>query len=404
MNDKVNRKVLKASGITALVMLGALLLCGILELCVLGMKGRLDFLRAGERWSSDGERYAVVSLYAEQDANISGDEVIGWTRSMDSALLEASVTPKEGGRSWAYCYAADDTLSVKGSKGTVTAEALAVGGDFFVFHQLKFKFGGGFLNDESIPRGVVLDRDLAWRVHGAENIIGMTVEIGGEEFVIVGIAERESSSGPYKHAYGDTPRIYMSYAGYRKVGSKPVTVFEAALPNAVRGFARNIFDKAVHADGDRSTVREVTDRFSLKNRFDNMKQLSYAWVSANRIEYPYWENEARVYDYRAAVLMLFEVVMAALAGVNLLLSFILLRVSGYTFIDTIKNTWKKLAAWHEKRKRERVPRAPRSKKRKDRKRQSAAAPDAAPDAAEKEAGATDSIDSESEFLKERGTK
>jgi len=362
MSDKVNKKVLKASGIVALVMIGALLLTGLLELAVLGMKGRLDFLGAGKRWSASGDRFAVVSLYAEQGAGLTGDDAVGWARSIDAGLLEASVTPKEGARSWAYCYAADDTLSVRGTKGSVSAKTLAVGGDFFVFHQLSFKYGSGFLNDESNPMGVVLDRDLAWRVYGAENIIGMTVEIGGEEFVIVGIAERESNSGPYKKAYGDTPRLYMSYAGYRKVGSAGVTAFEAALPNPVTGFAMNIFKGAVHANESQSVMREVTDRFSLKNRFNNMKELSYAWVSVNKIEYPYWENEARVYDYRAAVLMIFEVFTAAVAVSSLLLSFILLRVSGYSVIQSGKNLWKRASEAHAKKKRERPAKPKKQKK------------------------------------------
>ena len=362
MSDKVNKKVLKASGIVALVMIGALLLTGLLELAVLGMKGRLDFLGAGKRWSASGDRFAVVSLYAEQGAGLTGDDAVGWARSIDAGLLEASVTPKEGARSWAYCYAADDTLSVRGTKGSVNAETLAVGGDFFVFHQLSFKYGSGFLNDESNPMGVVLDRDLAWRVYGAENIIGMTVEIGGEEFVIVGIAERESNSGPYKKAYGDSPRLYMSYAGYRKIGSAGVTTFEAALPNPVTGFAMNIFKGAVHANESQSVMREVTDRFSLKNRFHNMKELSYAWVSVNKIEYPYWENEARVYDYRAAVLMIFEVFTAAVAVSSLLLSFILLRVSGYSVIQSGKNLWKRASEAHAKKKRERPAKPKKQKK------------------------------------------
>ena len=364
MSDKVNKKLLKASGIVALVMLAALLVVGLFELVVLGMRSRLGFLDAGKRWSASGDRFAVVSLYAEQSAGLTGDDAVGWARSIDAKLLEASVTPKEGARSWTYCYAADDTVSVRGTKGTVNAKTLAVGGDFFVFHPLSFEYGGGFLNDDSIPRGVVLDRDLAWRVYGAENIIGMTVEISGEEFVIVGIAKRESGSGPYKRAYGDSPRLYMSYAGYRKIGDAGVTAFEAALPNPVTGFALNIFKSAVFANESTSVMRESTARFSLKNRFANMKELSYAWVSVNKIEYPYWENEARVYDYRAAVLMIFEIAAAAVAVISLLLSFILLRISGYSVLQSAKNGWKKLSEARAKKKRERPPKPAKPQKQK----------------------------------------
>lgn len=349
MNDKVNHKLLKASGIAALILAAAALICGILELCVLGMRNSLDYLDAGKRWSRGQERYAVVGMYTEAAAGISPDQAMGWVRSVDAGLLEASVTPKEGGRSWAWCCGADAVLPVTGTKGTVNAKTLAVEGDFFTFHQLAFRFGGGFLYDNSNPMGVVLDRDLAWRVYGAENIVGMTVTIMGEEFTVVGITDRESSSAAYKKAYGETPRMYMSLAGYAKIGGGNVSFFEAALPNSVRGFAKNIFSNAVRVNEDVSVTLEVTDRFSLKNRYENMKELAYAWVSVNKIEFPYWENEARVCDYRAAVMMLFEVAFAALAGVSLILSFVLLRISGWTLTGAVRGLWKKLSARPRKR-------------------------------------------------------
>ncbi|MBO6053099.1 MAG: ABC transporter permease, partial [Clostridia bacterium] len=281
----------------------------------------------------------------------------------DAALLEASVTPHEGARSWAYCWGTDDVLQVEGPKGSVSAETLAVSGDFFVFHQLAFTYGGGFLNNDSIPMGVVLDRDLAWRVYGSENIVGMPVTVRGEEYTIVGITDRESSSAAYKRAYGSVPRMYMNYAGYSKIGEKRIALFEAALPNSVRGFAMSIFTDSVHYNQSAASLIEATDRFSLKNRFANMKELSYAWVSINKIEVPYWENEARVMDYRAAVMMVFEVALAAVAGTSLLLSFILLRASGWTFTDTVKNLWKKFSEKRRLNKKEKPEKPVRSKSR-----------------------------------------
>ena len=102
-----------------------------------------------------------------------------------------------------------------------------------------------------------------------------------------------------------------------------------------------------------------------------MKELSYAWVSINKIEFPYWENEARVCDYRAAVMMLFEVAFAAVAGASLILSFILLRASGWTLIGTLKKVWTKAEEERARRKREKPAkpkkeRKPREKREKSR--------------------------------------
>ena len=352
MNDKVNRKVLKASGILAVVFAASLILLGIFELCVSVMENSIGFIHAGERWSADGSPYAVISMYTEESAGVTSDQISQWAYSTDSGLLESSVTPKENARTWAYCYGTETTLTVSGPMGTSSAEVMAVGGDFFVFHPLKYTFGSGFLNDNSNPMGVVIDRDLAWKIFGAENIVGMVLQIEEIDFTVVGVSERESNGKVYSHTYGDRPRMYMSYAGYTKLrGDGGITMYEAALPNAVRSFAKNIFDGAVRVNEETAWVFEVSDRFSLKNRYENMKTLTYSWIRENRIEYPYWENEARVADYRCAVMMVFEVILAAAGSVSMILSFILLRASGYTFTDTVKNTWKKLPKPAEKARR-----------------------------------------------------
>lgn len=353
MNDKVNKKVLKASGLLALIFAVCLLLLGIFELCVAVMKSNINFIHAGERWSANGEPFAVITLYAEDSGAVTSDQISQWAYSVDNKLLESSVTPKENARSWAYCYGAQDTLTVTGPKGQATAEALAVGGDFFVFHPLKFTYGSAFLNDNSNPMGVVLDRDLAWRVFGAENIIGMEVQIGGYDFVVVGISEKESDGDIYEYTYGERPRMYMSYAGYKKImGDGHITMFEAALPNAVKSFAWNIFDGAISVNEETAQVTEASARFSLLTRWENMKTLKYSWIRENRIEYPYWENEARVSDYRCAIMMIFEAAFAAVGVTAMLLSFILLRVSGYTLTDSVKNTWNRIPKKQKKARRQ----------------------------------------------------
>ena len=346
VSEKVNKKKLKAAGITALVFAGVLALLGILEGTVAIMTRKIDFIHAGERWSSGEERYAVVSMYCEENAGYDDNQIIGWARAIDSKLLESSVTPPENGRSWAYCYAAEVSVEVSGPKGNATAETMAVGGDFAVFHQMDFSYGSFFLNDDSNPMGVVLDRDLAWKVFGAENVVGMTVTINEFEFTVVGICDKRTDRGVYGYTYGTNPRMYMSYAGYVKVfGESPrVTLFETALPNSVKSFAKNIFNSAVSVSTDNAVVIESSDRFSIVNRYKNTKDIGYSWIKSNKIEYPYWENEARVYDYRCAIIMQFEVLIAAIGVSVLLLAIIMFFTSGYSLIVTLKNAFYKISS------------------------------------------------------------
>ncbi len=344
MNDKVNKKVLLVSGALAGVFVLCAVLVGIFELAVRGIAGQIDFIDAGKRWAANGERYAVISLYTEESAALTKDQVESWVYSIDSALLEASITLNENARSWAYTYAAEETMSVTGPKATATAEIIAAGGDFFVFHPLQFLYGAAFLNDTSNPNGVVIDEDLAWKIFGAVDIVGMEMTINDTPFTVVGVTERESDHGIYAYTYGERPRMYMSYAGYIKVRGDEahITIFETALPNAVKSFAKNIFSGVVQTNEESTSVSEASDRFSLLNRYNNMKILKYSWIRENKIEYPYWENEALVADYRCAILMIFEIALAAISVTAMLISFVLLRVSGYTFTDSAKNIYHKL--------------------------------------------------------------
>lgn len=354
MNDKVNKKVLAFSGICAIVFAVCALLIGILELAVAGMKNDLEFLEAGERWSSDGERFAVITMYSEDSSGVTADQAESWVNRIDTALLNSSVSPKhERARSWTYTYMAEDNLRITGPMSSCSAEVTAAGGDFFVFHQMQFKYGSPFLNDKSNPMGVVIDRDLAWKLFGAENIVGMTVTISDIEYTVVGVVEKESDSGTYSETYGDSPRMYMSYAGYIKAAGdgNHITMFETALPNAVKGFAMNIFTGAVSFNEDTAELIEATDRFSLANRFNNMKTLKYSWIRENKIEYPYWENEAKVCDYFSAVMMIFEVSLAAVCVSAFVVSFITFRMSGYTVTDSVKNIWHRVEPKIEKHRR-----------------------------------------------------
>ena len=337
MNRKVNFKLLAAAGIAVIMLLLSLAVIGICEATVGGMKKSVDFIKAGERWSGDGSQYAVIAAYMEDECGIDENQLEYWAHSMDSALTEASVT-SAGGRAWTWSASFETELSPVGSKGSATAEVTAAAGDFFVFHQFNYLYGCGFLNDTSNPMGVVLDEDLAWKLFGAQNIVGMTFRIGDEEYTVTGVCVPESKHGVYGHTYGDRPRMYMSYAGYSKLASgKTFTVYETAMPNPVKKFARNIFDNIVSLNEERSTVIEASDRFSLSNRFDNMKKLRYSWISANKLSYPYWENEARVYDYRGAKTMIIEIIAASVGGVALISSIIMIVASGFSPVRVAKN-------------------------------------------------------------------
>lgn len=282
---------------------------------------------------------------------MSKDQVEQYASSMDAALRSASVEGSEKGRVWTYAYSTDTLRSVKGPKSSANAAITACGGDFFIFHPLKFLYGTSFLNDASIPNGAVIDENLAWKIFGAIDVVGMTMSVGDLELTVVGIVTAERSSEAYEFTYGDTPRMYMSYSAYDKINgdASDITAYEVTLPNPVKSFAMNIFKTAVTANEDTTSLTETSARYHVANRFENMKQLKYSWVRSNKVNCPYWENEARMIDYTCAIIMFFEVIFLAVGVFSMLLSFILLRVSGFTLTDVVKNRYKKFEEERSKR-------------------------------------------------------
>lgn len=351
MNSKVNKKILRLSGYAALVMAACAVIIGILELVVLGISSPVGFIEAGERWSASGEPYAVISLYTEDGSAMSKDQVESYAASMDAALLSASVEGAENGRVWTYAYSTDVLRSVKGPKTSTNAAITACGGDFFVFHPLNFIYGTSFLNDASIPNGVVIDENLAWKIFGAIDVVGMDMSVGDVTLTVVGIAAAERGSHAYEYTYGDTPRMYMNYNAYYKINGQAadITTYEVTLPNPVKSFAMNIFKTAVTANEDTTSLAETSARYGVANRFENMKQLKYSWVRGDKVSYPYWENEARMIDYTCAIMMFFEVILLAIGVFSMLFSFIFLRVSGFTVTDVVKNWYKKFEEERSKR-------------------------------------------------------
>ncbi len=341
---KLHKKGLAASGIAFAIFLLFLLLFFAGEWAVASLTEDLDALSGGERWSAKDEPYATIALHTDTESAMSRNQVESYALSIDRGLLEASMTAEGSGSVWTYGYFTESVLSVKGPKSTASLQTMAVGGSFFTFHPLKFLYGAPFAYDKSLPYGVVLDEDAAWRVFGAIDVVGMTVEIGGKEFTVTGITAHERDTEGYTRAYGEIPRIYMSYYGYEIVAGDAennITTIEYAIPNPVDGFARGIFDTAVKINEDTMVLRENFQRYDLLERFRRMGELPYMGMRNDRIVYPYFENELQVIDYTASLWMIAQVIAAAVAILALLTSIIGVFLSGFSFGALGKMAWHK---------------------------------------------------------------
>lgn len=366
MKMKISRKWITAAVICAAVLVVFLAFAGICEMISRGMTADIRELDAGARWTSDGSPYATIALYTDTATAFDRSTVEKYAYAITNALLTASIDSPEGGSIWTYSYYGEQSTSVTGPKGSSAAEMQFVGGSYFTFHPLHFLYGAPFSYDSTLPDGVVIDEDLAWRVFGAIDVIGMELTWNGRSFTVCGIVQKERDTEAYKKAYGSTGRIYMSYYGYEMAGgdTQSITAFEATIPNAVKSFAINLFKGAVTVNEDTMVVYENSDRYSFANRFKRIKTLPYQGMRTERIIYPYYENELCVLDFETGIWMVVEVVMLGIAAIGLLGAIFCVTQSGFSPSTIVKNGFhkaedafdrKREARWKKKNKGKNLP-------------------------------------------------
>ncbi len=336
---KYSKKGLLASAVSAGIMILFLALFGITEWVCRSMTADLDTLNAGERWSAGVEEYATLVLHTDNSAALSEFQVANNISAVDKALEEAAVSSSGKGSVWVYSYYGEDILQLKGPKSKATANVMFVGGNFFTFHPLEFLYGSPFTHDPTLPDGVVLDEDLAWRLFGTLNVVGMEFTWNERVLTVTGITARERDTAAYEKSYGELPRMYMSSYGYHagNYSEGGYTTFEAALPNPVDGFADNIFRTAVMFNEDTAVIRENSVRYTLANRCRIIPTLPYMGMRTDRIVYPCFENELQTVDFHAALWTLAGLICLGISALSLLIAVICLFRSGFSPTGIVKH-------------------------------------------------------------------
>lgn len=281
--------------------------------------GRLTDQQFADRWSDEGG-FAQNSFYFKLGSGISEDNMISLRRSIDSALVAESVDAKYDDRGWINAYSAEKAVTATRGVATCQATATGIGGDFFLFHQMRL-INGSYISESDLMHDlIVLDDLAAWFLFGSNDCIGMDVQIGGRTFIVAGVVERDESSD-IKLAYGDTARIYMSF---EMLGADEISCYETLLPNPIPDFAQKTVINALGISESTYVVTQNTGRFSIPRIYEVIKLAPQNAMRTTPIAYPYWENAARVAEnhvsrayaamlilllYPAVVLVVFVVIL-----------------------------------------------------------------------------------------------
>ena len=262
------------------------------------------------RWSSKGEA-AQVSCFFSPNSGISQDSIESFEHSLDSALKEASIEQESlnpGARLWADAYSADGTLTLSSDRGRVEADALGIGGDFFLFHQLQLLNGSYFSGNDLMKDYVILDEDAAWQLFGSNDVAGMNVDIGGRPHMVIGVIHRPTGR-LYEAAGLDGIRVYVSYETLKAYGQcNGINHYEIVMPNPVREYAVSYVREQLGQPEREVEVLENSTRFRISKRLRTLLDFGTRSMNGKSITYPYWENVARGYEDILALITLFQMI------------------------------------------------------------------------------------------------
>lgn len=286
-----------------------------------------------ERWSADGGA-AQVSCFFSVNALVTEDRILEFEHTIDGALTDAAVVQESenpGARLWADAYSADGKITLSTDRGTVTADAVGIGGDFFLFHPQKLLYGAYFSGNDLMQDYCVIDEDAAWQLFGSPDVAGMTVYIGGIPHIVTGVVERPD--GRLERAAGlDSTFVYVSYKTLSELGTNNgINHYEIVMPNPVSEFAYKYIKENLGSDEKETEVIENSGRYSFLSRLKLITAFGTRSMNGRAIIYPYWENIARGYEDILAVITLFELLLLAYAAVIALALFIIWwRRKGWT--------------------------------------------------------------------------
>ncbi len=295
---------LKQMLLAATVLLCLLAWCALTVFSVSKKNGLAD-QTAAKRWSKEKDT-AQITCFFTGSTQIDKNRIRTFEEQLDQVLLEASITaPNENARLWADAYSAVGKVTLSSGKASLEANAVGIGGDFFLFHPVQLLSGSYFSGNDLMYDKVIVDEDAAWQLFGSNDVVGMQVTIGGVPHYIAGVIRRED--GRFNEAAGlDKTLVYLSYESFSEYGvTEGINTYEVIMPNPVEDFAYTKVKEKFGIDETNMWVVENSSRYEMKGLLKVIAEFGMRSMNDHAIQYPYWENVARGWeDVLALVLVL----------------------------------------------------------------------------------------------------
>lgn len=262
---------------------------------------------SAETWDEDG-RYSMVSVFLPKGNELSGETIARLEYTLDQALVsEAMEAPSDNARLYISAYSIKTEVSLSADRtGYQTCTAYAVGGDFFRFHPYELISGCYLLEDNVMKDYVVLDEEAAWKLFGAIEVDGMTLNYNGNQYIVAGVVKPEDGYKT-KEAGAEGGTVFFPI----NTVSKYADCYEIIFPNPVSGFAVKQITKAFTSCGyseDEIVVVNNSERYSFASSGKRLLKWTERGMSFKNVSYPYWENSAIAVENICDVFTLFRII------------------------------------------------------------------------------------------------
>ena len=151
-----------------------------------------DDQREASRWGS-AENCAQVSAFLPTDKALREDNIQELEYKIHSGLAQDSIKLTSEGKDaklWQDCYSGIGNLTISAGGKSVSVEAVGTGGAFFTFHPLQLSSGTYYLPDSVMKDEILLDQETAWKLFGAFDVTGRTVQVQDMHLRIAGVYKK----------------------------------------------------------------------------------------------------------------------------------------------------------------------------------------------------------------------
>lgn len=299
------------------------------------IKGLAD-QQGASRWDVEGKS-AQISCFLAENVKIDEFTILNFENQLEQQLKEVlpaeDYSEENGKRLIVDAYSSMGRITVASEKGTLEADAVGIGGDFFLLHPLTLVSGAYFSGNDLMKDAVILDEEAAWQLFGSSDIAGQSVMIGGVPHYVSGVVRRQT--GRFAENAGlDKTVVYLSYESLSSYGTgEGISTYEVIAPNPVKHFVYNAVKEKLGVNEEDMIVVENSSRYSVEALIPVILDFGTRSMQNAAVRFPYWENIARGYEDVKALVLLLQFLLLLIPAV-IILAFLIIKWRNRSF------TWK----------------------------------------------------------------